>query len=245
MPPTQDDGDLANSEASAHIAQLHKMSPTAGVTNRGYVEVNHLAIVAVVLGIASLLALLDIYLLAIPVAAIIFAVIAFAKIGDSNGTQTGRGLAIIGLALALLLGGGETVKEAMKQAAIREDEQQVSATLVHVGELIRDGKYDEAYALFDDHFHSYVKPELFKSNLISVQAPRSLGPLLSMDSNGIVKFETARGLPKAVTRAKIAFTKVPDERFDVELLKVGGKWRILSFPFFTEPPPASKDNFDF
>jgi hypothetical protein len=220
------------------------MSPTAGVTNRGYVEVNHLAIVAVVLGVASLLALLDVYLLAIPVAAIIFAIIAFAKIGDSNGTQTGRGLAIIGLALALLLGGSETVKELMKEAVIREDERQVSATLVHVGELIRDGKYDEAYLLFDDDFHSYVKPELFKSNLATVQAPRSLGPLKSMDSNGIVKFETAGGTQLAITRAKITFGRVPDERFEVTLRKIGGKWLILRFPFFSEPKPGSKDNFD-
>ena len=59
-----------------------------------------MAVVTLILGVASSLSLFDPVLLAIPVAAVVLAVIAFRQIFASNGTQTGKGLTALGLILA-------------------------------------------------------------------------------------------------------------------------------------------------
>src|SRR5688572_22362990 len=87
--------------AAEHLAHLHKMSTTAGVTNQDYVAVNTVAIVAAVLGLASGLAFFGWLMLVVPLAGIVFAVVAIRQINDSSGTQTGKGLAMIGLALCV------------------------------------------------------------------------------------------------------------------------------------------------
>src|SRR6266705_1299993 len=95
--------------ADAHLAQLHKMSTTAGVTNVGYVAVNQTAIAAVLLGLASALAFFG----------------------------------------WLLLVGGAIVMGAMQIAGVRGDEKAIASTLSQIGSFVRQGKYKEAYALFD------------------------------------------------------------------------------------------------
>src|SRR5258707_10382788 len=80
----------AQSEAATHLSQLHKMSTTAGITNLDYVAVNHTAIVAALLGLASALAFFGWLLLVVPVVGIVFAVLAIRQINDSSGTQTGK-----------------------------------------------------------------------------------------------------------------------------------------------------------
>src|SRR5438046_6344222 len=83
------------------LGSLHKMSTTAGVGSGDYVAINGVAVWAMVLGLASSLAILDAVLLIIPIAAIIFAIVALRQIANSNGTQSGRVLASAGLTLAL------------------------------------------------------------------------------------------------------------------------------------------------
>src|SRR3954471_19886402 len=87
------------------LAGLHKMSTTAGVTNLDYVAVNQTAIAAVLLGLLSAVSFFGHLLLVIPIVGVIFAVVALRQIGNSNGTQTGRGLALLALLLCLGLGG--------------------------------------------------------------------------------------------------------------------------------------------
>src|SRR3954452_14484400 len=82
------------------LARLHKMSTTAGLGTTDYVAINPTAVVAIFLGFASLLALLDNLLLAIPVVAIICSIWALMQIAKSGGTQSGRSLAVAGLLLA-------------------------------------------------------------------------------------------------------------------------------------------------
>ena len=237
--------DPTPSQANAHLAQLHRMSTTAGVTNLDYVALSHLAIVAVLLGLASALALFGWLLLVVPLVGIVFAIVAIRQINDSSGTQSGRGLAIAGLILCLLFGGGEVVKEVMAITAVSGDKAQISVTLAQAGSLIREQKYKEAYALFDPTFQSYFKFEQFQSIWTSVQSPRSLGPLESMQWNGVVDFETAAGARVALTNAKMKFARSQEERFEVTLRKVGEKWLILRFPSFFAEPKANPNRDDF
>src|SRR6478736_4490875 len=93
------------------LASLHKMSTTAGLGSGDYVAINPVAIFAIIMGVASALALFEeTILLLLPAAAIVGAIIALRQIGKSSGTQTGRGLAIAAIVLALIFGGYTTVK---------------------------------------------------------------------------------------------------------------------------------------
>src|SRR5205085_7590050 len=83
------------------LARLHKMSTTAGLGTTDYVAINALAVASVFLGLASLLAMLDPLLLVLPVLAIACSIWALTQIRNSGGTQSGRGLAVLGLVLSL------------------------------------------------------------------------------------------------------------------------------------------------
>jgi len=226
-----------DSVADAHLAQLHKMSTTAGVTNLDYVAVNHTAIVAALLGIASALAFFGWLLLLIPVVGIVFAIIAIRQIKDSSGTQTGKGLAITGLVLCLLLGGGVIIKEGAAIAAKQGDEHKIADTISQVGQFVHDGKYPEAYALFTDEFHQNVTPQQFASTWKMVQSgpPVGLGKIQALEWNGVSPvFETEAGAPIAITKAKLKSERAQDERFDIVLRRVGNRWLVTRFQFFPE-----------
>ena len=84
------------------LGKLYHMSTTAGVgAGIDYVAVNTIAVWAMILGLASSLAMVDPYLLIILLVAIVFSVVALRQINNSNGTQTGRWLAWFGMALAV------------------------------------------------------------------------------------------------------------------------------------------------
>jgi hypothetical protein len=231
-------------DADAHLARLHKMSTTAGVTNQGYVAVNQTAIVAAILGLVSALSFFGWLLLVVPIVGIVFAVVAIRQINDSSGTQTGKGLALAGLGLCILMGGGAITKELVAIVGVRGEEAKISDTLSKVGDYLHQGKYKEAYALHDDGFQNRFKFAQFETTWKSVQGPNSLGQIISMEWNGVSPiFETVAGSPTAVTKARAKFEKTQDERLDVGLRKVGDRWLISYFPaFFTEKRPAKKDD---
>src|SRR5438105_4379840 len=85
------------------IAHLHKMSTTAGLGSGDYVAVNPVAVFAALVGLASTLALADNVLLFIPLVGVVLAVLALWQIAHSNGTQTGRGIAWLGMILSLAM----------------------------------------------------------------------------------------------------------------------------------------------
>ena len=124
---------LTTSAADEHLERLHKMSTTAGVTNTGYVAVNQTAVVALVLGVLSAIALFGTLLLVVPVVGIVFAIVAIRQISDSNGTQTGKWMAWTGLALCLAFGGARLTQDLMVSAGVKQDEQRIAATISQLG----------------------------------------------------------------------------------------------------------------
>src|SRR5688572_29594402 len=93
------------------LAHLHKMSTTAGLGSGEYVAVNGAAVFALLLGLASMLALLEEVLLVIPLTAVIVGIIAWRQINQSNGTQTGKGLVAIAMLFAVGFGGFVVARE--------------------------------------------------------------------------------------------------------------------------------------
>jgi hypothetical protein len=232
----------SDTQADAHLANLHRMSTTAGVTNAGYVAVNHTAITAALLGLASALSFFGWLLLIVPVVGIVFVVVSIRQINDSSGTQTGKRLAYFGLALCLLFGGGAITRDVISIVRARGDETRIADTLAQLGQHIRQDNYKAAYDLHDDSFQSRVTLPQFQSKWKSVQAPDPLGKLISLEWNGVPPYiESEGGSPLAATKAKAKFEKGQDERFDIILRKVGDRWLIDKFPdFFPEKRPAPK-----
>src|SRR3954451_9896103 len=74
------------------LAHLHKMSTTAGLGSGDYVAVNGTAVFALLVGVASALALMSEVLLILPLVAFVAGFMAWGQIRHSNGTQTGKGL---------------------------------------------------------------------------------------------------------------------------------------------------------
>src|SRR5689334_9364604 len=101
------------------LAKLHKMSTTAGLGSGDYVAVNITAVVAAPVGPASMLARAANELLIIPVVGIVLGVIALRQIRKSNGTQTGMGIALIGLLLSLGIGGWVIASQATAYLSTR------------------------------------------------------------------------------------------------------------------------------
>jgi hypothetical protein len=88
------------------------------------------------------LVLLEAFLLVVPLAAVVVAVIAYCQIRDSNGTQTGRGLVAVGLLLALGLGGFVVARETTRGLRTRDDRAAIAQLIQNVGERTRAGDYD-------------------------------------------------------------------------------------------------------
>src|SRR5947207_9214808 len=87
------------------LAHLHKMSTTAGLGSGDYVAVNSTAVFALLVVVAGALALMSEVLLVLPLVAIVASVVGWRQIKHSNDTQTGNGLVIVAMALALGFGG--------------------------------------------------------------------------------------------------------------------------------------------
>ena len=237
------------------LAGLHKMSTTAGVTNLDYVAVNHTAIAAVLIGLLSVVSFFGHLLLVIPIVGVIFAVVALRQISNSNGTQTGRGLAVLALLLCLGLGGTAIGMEAVSAMRVRGDENAVSATLSKVGGFLKEHKYKEAYDLFDPEFHKRVSLDEFSSRWQTIQSG-SLGAIESFEWNGVTPiFENSNGRRNAGTKVRVKFNKGFDDRFDVVLREEDSGWQVFRFESFfpSTPPPGqggggnqkSNDVFNF
>jgi hypothetical protein len=114
------------------LAHLHKMSTTAGLGTTDYVAVNGMSIVALILGVASSLSLFANELLVIPIVAVVLAIVAFFQIRDSNGTQTGKGLAAVGLVCALAFVGLVGGRLMFQIIGNRSDEQAIDQLIAQL-----------------------------------------------------------------------------------------------------------------
>src|SRR5688500_6602889 len=129
-PPTDPDG-------PDPLASLHKMSNTAGITSQEYVAINIPSIIALLLGLASVVAVLTPVLLVVPLAAVVTAFAALSQIRASNGTQTGRAFAILGVVLALEIGSFVVVREVTRRYQSQADRQAIAAKIDELGRVVR------------------------------------------------------------------------------------------------------------
>jgi hypothetical protein len=171
------------------LAHLHKMSGTGSAFGAAeYVAINPVAIVALILGVASALSLVlrtASPLLVIPLGGIVCAVVAIVQVRRSNGTQAGAGFALIGLVLSVLLGGAVVGMQALAYVATRADNAKCAALVSRFGQMIAAEHYIQAYnTLMSDAFRRRVPERTFIAAMQQRQNIPGYGAVQSIEWNG-------------------------------------------------------------
>src|SRR5271168_3196883 len=109
-----------------HFSQLPRMSPTAGAGDQEYVAINIPSVFSLLLGFTSLLALMNAVLVIIAVLAVALATLGLRQINRSNGTQTGAGIAMVGLFLAVSIGSFVLAQASMEGFTRQRDRQAIA-----------------------------------------------------------------------------------------------------------------------
>jgi hypothetical protein len=224
------------------LGKLYHMSTTAGVGSQDYVAVNVVSVVAVLLGLASSLALLDPMLLAMPLLAILFAAIALWQIGSSGGTQTGRLLAWGGIALAVLFTAMEGTRIAAEHRRDAEDRQAIASLVDQLTQAIRSDQMDQAYALFSSDFRERVPMDKFKGEMRLVQENPGYGKFQSLSLTGDLLFEGGydEDVRQAVTRLEMRFDKHAAGVIQVIFRRRDDIWSIDNLPELFPPPSQQR-----
>ncbi len=230
---------VPDSQPADPLASLHKMSTTAGVGSTDYVAINSLAVTSVVIGLASVAAWLSVVLLIIPVVGITFAVFALRQIIGSNGTQTGKGLAIVGLVLSLGIAAAVLANTAIETAQYNRDTAEIDKVVGKLGGFMNTGNYDAAYGLFTDKFHERVSKENFIQLMKQAQQSPRMGRVVGMKSNQrlSIQFEPNLKLRVAIGMILIDWEKADfDGREEFKFEQIDGNWLIHDIPSFFPAP---------
>jgi hypothetical protein len=224
----------APGDAPDPLASLHKMSTTAGISSQEYVAINIPSIVAPVLGLASVVAVLNPVLLVVPLAAIITAVAALRQIRESNGTQTGRGFAWLGIVLALAIGGFVFVRAATDQFQSRADRQAIIGKMEELGRLVHARQYEQAYAMFSPRFQNRINRATFDAMWDLNQKYPDLGAISRMEWNRTTidfKDDPDSGARVGYAAAWVRFEKSNEPaRYTFVFRKSGPNWLIEDAP---------------
>ena len=174
-------------EALEHLTKMSGTGSSFGQAD--YVAINGPSVIALLLGVATGLSLIFSLFLFIPVLAIILGIIAIRQVRTSNGTQTGAGLAVIGLVLALGLGGYVVTNKVMAAVHAQQETAKCEAVVGAFGEQLKaatsvapdsakvdqvlDGIYNQ---LMTDAFRSRFTPQKFRTvlrQLVAGKDPRT------------------------------------------------------------------------
>lgn len=234
MPETQSQPKAQTTPGGASpdpLAGLYHMSTTAGVGTQDYVAINPTAIVALLLGIGSVVAVLSDVLLVIPLAGVVCAIVALMQVRSSNGTQTGKGLAMVGLLLSLGLGGGRAAYAAYTGLRTTADERAIAQSLHQLGQDVGGGNYARAYASFSPTFRDRVDLSRFQQAFKEFDQIPSLGPIKSIEWNEqqiVTEEKPDTGVMQGYAMALFRHANNPQpRRLIVGFEKVGGAWRPL------------------
>ena len=230
------------------LASLHKMSTTAGLTYgaQEYVAVNVTSVVAVLLAAVGALSLMVDILLVIPIAAVIVAIVALRQISDSNGTQTGRGLAFLAILLSVVFAGIVGTRKLMEASQLRQDSRQIGALIEKLGETVKAEKWQEAYDMFSPRFQKRVNLQAFTDRWKAIQSTQYMGgKIKSMKGNGLLEMgvDPQASEPLAGTMLIMASDdpSLGEARQEMLFVKTGGQWKIENIPaIFPVAAPAAR-----
>ena len=235
------------------VTGLRRMSKTAGVGMNDYAAVSTLAVVALVLGLASPLVFLGPLAMIVPLAGVVVAVAAVVAVRGSNGTQTGLPLAVVGGLLSAGLLGWYVTQTLATGRLDAGDQREVQALVAEFAEDVRAKDYAAAYGLFHERFREVVPPDRFESALVTRQENPFYGEFQDVTLSDVVRFETDPALGGRVAASLLVVelppaptppgttrpAEGPPERYDrpaVTFREEGGQWRFLNVPDWFAPP---------
>lgn len=217
------------------LAALYRMSTTSAPASTEYTAINSVAVVAMLMGVASVLALFSSMLLILPAGALLLGFIALMQIRRSAGTQTGRALAIGGMVIALGLGalvGIRTVQAAQLAAANRRE---VMDAITQLGKKVLAADYPAAYASCSPRFQGEFTAEQFAGGWQSLRSYPGSGDMTGFEPNGQVFFEASGpgGLPTASAGINIRFAKQAEPTTPyVQFVQLNGQWLVDAMSLF-------------
>lgn len=210
------------------LHNLYRMSRTAGLGSGDYVAINNTAIVALVLGFLSVFSLLYPIMLVAAAAAVVCGIIAFVQVHSSNGTQSGRMLALGAILLGLALGGVSLGKVVIADWQHRQDEQAIDAMIKQLNEKIVAKDYAAAYdAMFTDDFKANFTKQGFAERWQSFGP--TYGNVLSIDWGHRADVESVPGTheKRGVATSFVHFDKFSDPaRQPMMFVERDGQWKI-------------------
>ena len=215
-------------EALDHLAHLRKMTATAGVALGEYRAVNVLAVTSLVLGVASWMSLLHPLLFLLPIGGVCLALIAVMQIRRSNGTQSGRALAAIGLLLALGLGGWALASNLASHSSAERHRDEIRTMLNGFGTALAAADYETAYTFTSANFRREIDLDRFRSEM-SLEVER-LGGIRGTSTNELARVtQDAAGVATAEAILLVDVGFAEPLRQEINLVHEEGGWRIQEF----------------
>lgn len=207
------------------------MSTTAGLGSTEYVAVNPLAVTAIVLGLLSVVVLMGWPLLIVPIAAVIFAIVALRQIRNSNGTQTGKGLAwggiVLGAAFVALVG----TRQVLARMTAAEEQKQIAVLVSELGERMQQQDWQAIYELFSPQFQQAWQPGPFAEQLTPYLSSDYLGPLTGTTASARIHVEDYAADRRGFGNIHFSYQNLDQPvTLGAEYIKIGQLWRINSIP---------------
>ena len=142
MSQNQDTPSAQKPQSNDPLASLHRMSTTAGVASQEYVAINQTAIATLLLGLAGISVIMANLLVVLPVIAVVCGIVALRQIANSNGTQSGRSLAGLGMVLGLVMLGYVVVPAVKQQRVLQAEKGKIIAAVNDFGNALVAKDYD-------------------------------------------------------------------------------------------------------
>lgn len=230
------------------LASLHRMSTTAGVASQDYVAINLPSVAALLLGLASGTVLMSNVMVVVPILAIVVGIIALRQVGNSNGTQTGRPMAVVGMLLAVGVVAVVGVREFRASQAVGAEQGKVFAAVDEFGSKLMAKDYTGATNYFTPTF--FTKKQLSQQEVVArwqalLNTPQ-YGDLTKVETNGRVNLsgDASTVGRYAETMIVFRFSKAPNPLRRAATLRKNeaGEWRLDDMPdMFPSPvdPSAS------
>lgn len=218
------------------LAHLFKMSTTSA-GGQEYVAINATSIASVLIGVASVLAFLANELLIVPLAGFVCAIVAIVQIRRSNGTQSGMAFALVGLVLALGIGGFKGGQQLIISHEDSKDSRVIADILQRLGTDLHSARYDEAYDdFFSPEFKREVDRKSFSAMFQQIQNMSEYGQVEYARWNGQrVEYEEVgtSGVKSASAMALVKFQKPATPARPIFVFSDrDGTWKIDECSFF-------------
>jgi hypothetical protein len=143
-------------------------------------------------------------------------------------------LAIGGLALASLIGGGAVVRLAAHRIDQHRAEAEIAGVIERLGQDLSNNHYEDAYSLFSPTIRNRVGKQEFTDTIKKMIARHGVGGLTQMTWNGqaIAVEDTAPENPAYWTMILVNFEKPEDlqTRHTVQFMRRDGKWQVEYYP---------------